>query len=597
MKIIATIVNPNLTLVGLRMQGKASEFGGFGNEEQIHDIQIRELIQKKFKNSQLDCRSGALRELNNFRLKNLPMLLWNPNNNPQLAPFDNTITLHKRILINGELQGFEATVGGVKGAFRTNNLIQMSGWFKTTNFVVRYVDGKAFIAGKPGSPLESLPVVERGTQKETSKRAQTKTVTPAPPKNVHDPVISNHFDLVTLYEIVESLGGRIVYLPTEKYKRTKIATHKTASNFIEFGVGQLGSPSIDYTEKNLNVNINFNKVGIVNVPLSVGMRTVYPYVISKKTVFWNGINYINKFAIVVKEADIPALKEKFAGSLALEPYDNPLVTQPIKAFMGAAGVDVKFFLVDVSKLDIINKNNIKKYKLTNKQIRELALKLVQNKSLYAYVNGIYTRNKELITKDGGLLPRTVNEQFAGLSAEDLKILQDNGIDIYSGMFIGKEETTEKTDTDAEELRDIMAGKQPKIKKDIEIEFQIKGMASNMTYKDCLGKKETALVKADPKFKEKLFKLVDAFEAMSDINKMFAEAEKARASINKAKREIIRALWYHKMACLADGDYTAFKVDNANDWMPVKALKDGTVYQCKDPEATDLMMKVSGIELV
>ena len=596
MKIIGTIVNTNLTLVGLRMKGKASEFGGFDSEVQIHDIQIRELIQKKFKNSQLDCRGGQLREINNFRLKNLPMLLWNPNEGT-MREFDNTITLHKRVLVNGELKGFEATIGGIKGAFQTKNIIQMSGWFRTENFVVRYVDGKAFIAGKPGSPIKGLPAVERGVQKESSKKAQTKTVQPSEPKNVHNPVLSSNFDLVTLYEIVDSLGGKIIYLPTESYKKTKIATHKTASNFINFGAGQIGSPRIDYTEKNLNVNINFTKVGIVNVQLTTGMQTLYPYVMAKKTVFWNGVNYINKFAIAIQEADIPTLQEKFAGSLALESYNNPVVTQPIKAFMGDTGNTVRFFLVDVSRLDIINKNKINEYRLSNKQLRNLALKLVQNKSYYAYVNGISNQAKEAITSKGHVLPKPKYGPYAGLSEEDLLLLQEAGIDVFTGMFVGKEETDEKTDADAKDLRDVMAGNEPKVRNDIEVEFKIKGMVSNMSYKDCAAKKETALVKADPKFKANLFKLVDTFESMTDVNKMYLEAEKVKENINKAKRDIIKALWHHKMACLAAGNYTAFKVENANDWVPGKALKNGMNYQCVDPEAEGLIMKVSGIELV
>ena len=594
MKIIATIVNPNFTLVGLRIQGKATEFGGFNSEVQVHDIQIRELMQKKFKNSQLDCRDGRLRELNNFKLKNLPMMMWNPNDGT-LTEFNNTIILHKRVLVNGELKGFEATIGGAKGRFKTENIIQMSGWFKTENFVVRYVDGKAFIAGKPGNPIENLPAVELGTTRESSKKAQTKTVQPAEAKNIHNPVITKNFDIITLYDILDSLGGRIIFLPTDKYKRTKIATHKTAHNFIDFGAGQIGSPRIDYTEKNLNINTNFTKVGIVNVKLTHGVQTLYPYVMSKKTVFWNGVNYITRFAIAVQEADIPILKERFAGSLALEPYENPLVTQPIRAFMGDTGNTVRFFLVDVSAFDIINKNRIEEFMLSNKEIRNLAMRLVQNKSYYAYVNGVATRAKEAITKDGKILPKPLYGPYAAYSEEDLKLIQEAGINIYTGMFEGKEETDEKTDAEAEELRDIMAGKQPKIKADIEVEFQIKGMASNMSYKDCVEKKETALVKADAKFKENLFKLVDKFESMNDVNKMYQEAEKAKESINKAKREIIKTLWCYKMACLVNGDYTAFKVPNSKDWTPLKPLKNGMTYICNDPD--DLVMKVSGIELI
>ena len=595
MKIIGTIVNNNLTLVGLRMKGKASEFGGFNSDEQVHDIQIRELLQKRFKNGQLDCRSGQLREINSFRLKNLPMLYWNQNDGT-MREFDNSITLHRRVLVNGELKGFEATIGGIKGAFQTKNIIQMSGWFNTTNFVVRFAEDKAFIAGKPGHSIEKLPAIERGTPRDSSKRAKVKTVQESSPKNVHNPVISNEFDIITLYDIIDSLGGKIIYLPTESYKKTKVATHKTASNFINFGAGQIGSPRIDYTEKNLNVNINFTKVGIVNVQLTTGMQTVYPYTMAKKTVFWNGVNYVNKFAIAIQESDIPTLQERFAGSLALESYENPVVTQPIKAFMGDTGNTVRFFLVDVSKLDIINKNKINEYRLSNKEIYNLALKLVQDKSYYAYVNGVSRSAKETITSKGHVLPKPKYGPYAGLSEADLLMLQDAGIDVFTGMFVGKEETDEKTDKDAEELRDLLDGKKPKVQSDIEVEFQIKGMATNMSYKDCVNKAEKALVKADPKFAEKLFKLVDTFEAMKDINKMYLEAEKVKESLNKHKADIIKKLWFHKMACLADGDYSQFKVTNINDWETGKAIKNGVTYQCVDPEAIGLIMKVSGIEL-
>ena len=596
MKIIGTIVNSNLTLIGLRVEGKAYEFGGFDDNMQVHDVQINELMQNKFKNSQLDCRNGRLSEVNNFKLKALPMRMWNPNTST-MVDINNNIKLYKRVLVNGKLEGFEASVGDIHGAFRTNNLIQLAGWFNTDNFVARFTDGKAFLAGKPGCSLDKLPAIERGNGAKSSKKAKVKTVQKAEPKHVHNPVVSKGFDIVTFYDIIDSFGGKIIFLPTEKYAKTKIAQTKTASNFVSFGAGEIGSPRINYTEKNLNVNMHFNKVGIVNVELLRGMQTFYPYTISSKTVFWNGVNNINKFAIAVQESDIPALQAKFANSLALEPYNNPIVTQPIKAFMGDTGNSVRFFLVDVSRFDIINKDNIKHYRLTNPELLKLALRLVQYKSYYAYANGVATRAKDAITAKGKVLPKPKYGPYAAMCDDDLLRLQEAGIDVFTGMFIGKEDTDEKSDMDAAIVRDAIAtGHVPSIKEDIEIEFQVKGMASAMKYKDCKSKKETALVKNDIKFAETLFKLVDTFEGMQDINKMYIEAEKVKSKLDNTKRDIIKKLWYHKMACLVDGNYASFKVENINDWDAGKAIKNGITYTCNQAGAEGLVMKVSNINL-
>ena len=79
MKIIGTIVGHNLALIGVTVKGKSYEFGGFDSTEVQTELRIMDLIQKKFKNSQIDCSSGQVVELKNFKLNKLPMLMWKQN--------------------------------------------------------------------------------------------------------------------------------------------------------------------------------------------------------------------------------------------------------------------------------------------------------------------------------------------------------------------------------------------------------------------------------------------------------------------------------------------------------------------------------------
>jgi len=76
MKIISTIVDSNYIMYGLELEGRSSEFKEEGKDIIRKVITLNQLIDKRFKNSQIACLKKGIKELNNFKLKELPMKLF-----------------------------------------------------------------------------------------------------------------------------------------------------------------------------------------------------------------------------------------------------------------------------------------------------------------------------------------------------------------------------------------------------------------------------------------------------------------------------------------------------------------------------------------
>lgn len=594
MNIIGVVVNKNMEIIGFEMEGTEKEFGGMSAERRTAPIRIDELRARMFKNRQVEFKTdGTFEEKNGFHVKESKMLQYDEEKNT-IVPINNELTLTGRVEIDGVIKGYDCTVAGNPFRLATDNIVRLSKMLKTTNFDVRYYpNGKAFLAGKPGIKLADLPVTTFGSGKSTVKqKEEAKAVTnESGIKGVVPTRNSKAFSVVELFDLLHQINAKVIDLPTEDYKRSKLETKKIDSSFISFGAGGIGQPKIDYTAKSLNVNGKFNYVGTVQVKLNAGPAVLYPYIIKSKHLFFNGENHIKRFAIAISPDDKEKIEQTLGSALVLQPYNVPYVVQPLKAFLGNPGV--LFYEIDTTNLDIVRGEVLQQSILAPEQIKAMTIDSVRLASLYAYFNKV---NKSATEAMGGMKQAPLYGPYAGLGRDDLAIIEAAGINVYTGRFEKTVDTDAKTDADAEKIRDMASGKEhePKEKSNFEVEYQVKDMATNLAYADIMALKEgqftkKAIYEGIPTLAGELLKHIATIEAMTEVPQMQKYSDDMLKDIDKKKDAINRALWYHKMACFANGGYVKFA--DGQPWEATKNLKDGTIYRHTSCEG--LMVKLTG----
>lgn len=595
MKILGTIVNGKLNIVGLTISGKASDFGKIGSIEEVQDIAIQEVLARKFVNNQIDCSQGKIRELGRFRLRDLSMKMMLDNG--QIVPVNNNLTLKTRLLTDGKLAGFEVEIVGKIMKYKTDDIIRLSSWFKPDNYMiaVRNDEGgsvRPYITGKPGHAISKLPERELGGGNTSSKKAKTRTIQSKDSRG--SSVANPDFDIVELFDIVNNLNGYVVKLPNVGYKKTKKSDKKTGSSFIELGIGEVASAHIEYGEKSMNVNANFRKIGNVMIDFGGRPMPMPTYVVKRKSIFTNGKNHIKRFGIVVGEAQVKELRQKFGASLALEEVKDDGLVTPIRSMYGDPTLTM--FIVDTNNLDIISKNRIKKYLLTDKDVYRLQLNLLEEKTILRYVNDLYNSSKAALVETGKGDPRPKYGMYAGFSDDMLNKIEAAGIDVFTGMYTQTEVDEKAKEDEASKVADmIKAGEYKKEEEtDIGVEFGVKGLKSLPSVKDL--KERTK--KAEKFITPRLLEIMKNVDKCTSVSSMFEYADKVKRDLNKEKEETVKKLWLHKMACLSAGNYETYKVSDVNNWEPMKQSKSSNVvdYINKLPESSQLTMKLTNIKL-
>jgi len=598
MKITGVIVNKNMEIVGFEMEGTDREFGGMTNEVRVAPIRVDDLQRRMFKNRQIEFKSdGTFEEKNGFHIKDTRMLQFDPATNV-ITPINNEITLKARVVVDGAVRGYDCDVAGNQFRLATDNIVRLSKMLKCTNFDVRYYNnGKAFLAGKPGIKLGDLPEVTIGSGKTTTKqKEEAKAVTnESATKGIVPPKNNKNFSVIELFDLLSQINAKIVDLPTEEYKRSKLEVKKVDSSFINFGTGGIGNPKLEYPSKSLNVNSKFNYVGTVTVPLTNGPAVLYPYIVKTKHIFFNGENHMKKFAIAISAADKEKVEQVLGGALVLKPYNVPMVTQPLRAFMGDTSNSVLFYEIDTTNLDVIRGDVLEKSILTPERIKELTIESVRLASLYAYFNKV---NKSATDALGGVKQAPLYGPYAGLNPNDLAAIEAAGINVYNGRFEKTIDTDAKTDEDASKIRDMAQGKEhePAEIDNLTVEYQVKGMATPLSYADVIALKDGKLNKKSvfegiPTLQSELLGYIGSIESMKDIRAIQKISDEKLKELNKAKAKNNRELWYHKMACFALGGYTKYDDGDTHNWAPTKAIKDGAVYEHRT--CTGLVMKIGG----
>lgn len=584
-KVIGTIVNEQMSLVGLVIEGPAKEFGGIGDNVVSKPMTVQYLDKVKFKNRQVEVKNNSVIQKNGTQLKELPAQMYKDG---ALHNIDNSIKLVARITVNGKVVGYDAIVAGNKMRLRTENVVALSNWMHSVNFITRYTsDNKAFVAGRVGESVENLPVVELSAKKEKVKHEAKVDAS----KNIVKPEVKKTLDMLELMQLINSVGGKIIFLPTETYNKTNVADRKVAEGFVKFGAGEIGAPYINPAEKSLNVNSKFSCIGTVAVQLSTGLATLYPYTQTTKTIFRNGKNHVGKFGIAIQGDDVERVVNELGKALVLEPLTTPMVIQPLRAFMQDTTGSVKFFTVDTSNIEALSEEHAAKCIMSNKEIRRVALELLAEKSIYAYVNGASKAAYDKLKITSSASARgTIYQPYQSLSESDLKILEENGINIYTGAYVKTEKTDERTTADAERTRKLALGEDV-VEKELgwEVEYMIDRCSKSLSFKDIAEGKNSALYENIPDLADRLDAVVVALNKATNEKEVYDIAEPLKKECDRRKAELVRQLWLNNMARLRFGGYTSFKLDNFDE---VKELSACMVYRCNESGAEDLGVKIT-----
>ncbi len=586
MKLVKTIVNTNNQLIGFWIEGKESEFGGFGQIEVQRPVQLEEMIRSGFRNSQVAIQNGNIVELKDFRINSLPMSRFDGQGN--FSEVDNRVMLVSRIIMDGKLAGFKVRLCGTDINFRYDDVIRLSNWFKPGNFIIRVVNRKMYIAGKPGTlQLEQLPEEVFGANVETSKKKRLGTGG-ATEENINSKGIYNDKDLLTLYSIVREFDGVILKLPSEEYIRTLKYDKKVAGEFRDLGVGEIGDPYIKFGEKKLNANTNFKKVGNVMVPVTGGMPfPVYTYTHTTKSIFVNGEHHIKRFGIAVKQEGVDKILAEYKDSLVVKPITDKDVTGPISQLTGKP--DLAFFEVDTSKLSIISPDRAEKYILPNKEVKAVVEQLMRAKTHNKYCNGALKDINDMARASKIYLVPDDKKPFglyAGLTPQYLKAVHEAGINIFTGAYIKLQDVNKEEDSE-DDIEGAPA---------VEIEYGVNGTdIARLTYK-AMCDPTMRSVKSHPMVDAQLIKLIDEVNSIKDIKERFKAVLKYQEGLEKCIYDCRRKLWMHKMGMFYAGNGKIHTHDRTV-WIDKGSRSSNmTVYDCVEYGCDGLFLMVKGTTL-
>lgn len=586
-RLVKSIVDENRRLIGFIIEGRDKDLDGFLDTKVQKPIQLKVLYNMGFANNQIDTRSGGIREKGNFRVNNLPMLMFD---GKELVSIDNGVRLIKKFVQDGEIVGFrvEFEYGSVDN-FIYRNVVQLSGWFKPENFVVRRpTNRKAFISGKPGvMRLEELPDEIIGQKKgqekvkQKSKQAVSKVEIKATEvdNTLSTGKLDNDMDILDIYDIVEELDGLIINLPGEEYKAASGSGDKVDPDFVPLGVGEYAYPSLGFNKTGLNANAKFRKPGMVLVDFGDGVQSpVQAFTYSTKSIFLNGKNYMKRFGVAVPKLFEDTFIHTVGKNIGVKPIDNNQMIQAVSSLSGKMGM--VFYEVDTSKIDLMTKEKIDRFYLSPLEIKEL----VHNKFTPRLISKHLSKTHGIVadlTKIVSVDPRELEGRqligiYAAMNEEYLDRITEAGIDKYSGSYYKRS-----------------VGKRKADKSVISIDYEIDGEdVSKLTCKKIaeLGAKGVGLP-------QKVIDVIQELDRISVPEDRLRRAYEITEEVTTEIGKIRKKLWLHKCAMYIKGNECKIHTKDSDLWVHDDTRRTkAKIYNCIAPGCEGLMVAVLNIDL-
>ena len=225
--------------------------------------------------------------------------------------------------------------------------------------------------------------------------------------------------------ITKALNGLIVTNSESSYTRQTVDKEdKEKSNFVPLEMVQVAEPVASCSEKNVNVNLKFKKLGFVYVD-----GTPIPtFMWREKCIFSNGKPNLSKFSIAVSTFAAKKLLDVFGSSLAIEVNDRD---KKIIGSIRALGLrdDVECLLnIDASKLSIVSNNASGIDMYDNTQFEITLFGMYTSKLLGKICNEIKKQFSEA-DKD-----RDIFSAYKNYSSEMIDKIKEAGVNITDGSY-------------------------------------------------------------------------------------------------------------------------------------------------------------------
>lgn len=374
--VVGVVINESYLIEGLVIEGKPAEFGEISDKPKMRKTVSRaSLLASNFNNSEVSCSNGKIVRKEGFKFSDCE--LYGVKEGKVFKIKDNSISLLRRFVEKNETVGFEVRLLGKTVKLTTSNVIALSNIFKPSGYTVasrssiekrlhpvtkELVDveiKKPYLTGINGNKLSDLPIVNVGELPKANAKAvevkpakaSTKTIQNVDIKEIEPD--ASKFGIVELIMITNTVNGLIVTNSESNYTRQTVDREdKEKSNFVPLEMVQVAEPNLHFSEKNVNVNLKFKKLGFVYVDGT----PVPTFMWREKCIFSNGKPNLSKFSIAVSTVAAKKLLEIFGSSLAIEVNDKD---KKIIGSIRALGLrdDVECLLnIDASKLSIVSNN-------------------------------------------------------------------------------------------------------------------------------------------------------------------------------------------------------------------------------------------------
>lgn len=447
LNVVGVVINESYLIDGLVIEGKPREFGEISDKEKIRKtISRNSLIANRFNNNQVSCLDGKIIRKEGFKFSDCE--LYGVKEGKIFRIKDNSITLLKRFVQKNETAGFEVKLLGKVTKLTTPNVIALSNIFKPVGYTVAarsYTEKrlhpktkelidvevkKPYLTGINGHKLSDLPTVEIGNVENNKNSAKAvevkksaKTIQNVDVKYIEPD--ASRFGLVELILLAGSCNGVIVTNSETTYTRqTEDREDKENSNFVPLEMVQVAEPVLHFSEKNVNVNLKFKKLGFVYVDGT----PVPTFMWREKCIFSNGKPNLSKFSIAVSAFAAKKLLEIFGSSLAIEVNDKD---KKIIGSIRALGLrdDVECLLnIDASKLSIVSNKASGANMFDDKQLEITLFGMYTSKLSGKVCNEIKKQFSEA-DKD-----RDVFSAYKNYNSEMLGKIKEAGVNITDGSY-------------------------------------------------------------------------------------------------------------------------------------------------------------------
>lgn len=516
-KIIGTIVDVNLMLIGLKLEL---------DDKSVVAYNMAQLKQMGLNNHQMCITNNKMQLKGNFKLNTIPMEVYLGD---RFEPINNAITIVGRENNGTDDTAYHIVTGnGRQAKVSIEGLKMLNTLFKPTNFIVnrRADTGKAYLTSKPGYPkISELPIVG-GVAKQLAQRTYK--------KNVETP--NGELSFWNLVHMIDTMNGVFIKLPHVKYNAEthmvipaeKINQTMDISNYGEFAL-----PTFEVITTNANLNLSFRaqvKVDITDVD-GTKLFDIWSNKISTKTVYKNGKYNMAEIGILVKNT----VKDQLFAALEGFDYgrlDDIQLRKYYSKVAGKGGVDdLTIIWLSLKKIPAFTKADIDKIR----QSLPTAAQFVKNIFDYTCVKKALTKftgvKREAIKAGNGI--KTVSPELSHYTAEQLTAIARAGIDTTYNSYVYK----------AEKTADSEDGKETK---------------SDFAIKWKFTKLKTKNVAANEKLMQDVEVLTAELQKFYD-NKMTDEANAYIQQTKDAANAYAKAIQAWNIVMLYDGQFNTVKI--------------------------------------